>query len=255
LDVSQPHEKSRIEIDVIPLLTALMIGLAAAGIFALRPVTAKIKTVFHSNPVVNTQIKFQTLQLILAAIVLLLTYILNPENFVRFFRMGDVNAHISKIVWLGVTGNETWLEIAASIGMFITLGTAIFMYFQLKKAGADYRYFLFSLLWSIPFSVANAFSEEAIFRIGIVSPLYGIFSVSVIILISGAVFGIPHYFGMPSGVVGALMAGFLGWLLALSLIETQGLFIAWAIHFAQDVVIITSMILMSIKPASDKLTS
>jgi len=41
------------------------------------------------------------------------------------------------------------------------------------------------------------------------------------------------------------MAGFLGWLLALSLIETQGLLIAWAIHFAQDVVIITSMILMS----------
>jgi len=43
------------------------------------------------------------------------------------------------------------------------------------------------------------------------------------------------------------MAGFLGWLLAMSLVETQGLLIAWAIHFAQDVVIITSMILMSRK--------
>ena len=230
-----------------PLLTALIIGLAAAGIFALRPVTAKIKTVFHSNPVVDTQIKFQSLQLILASIVLLLTYFLNPDNFTHFFRMGDVNAHISKIDWLGVTGNETWLEIALTLGLFITLGTGIFMFFQLKKAGVDYRYFLFSLLWSIPFSIANAFSEEAIFRIGIVSPLYGILSVSVIILISGVVFGAPHYFGMPSGVVGAVMAGFLGWLLALSLIETQGFLIAWAIHFAQDVVIITSMILMSKK--------
>jgi membrane protease YdiL (CAAX protease family) len=230
-----------------PLLTALIIGLAAAGIFALRPVTAKIKTVFHANSVVNTQIKFQSLQLILAAVVLLLTYLLNPENFARFFRMGDIHAHISKIAWLGVTGNETWLEIAFSMGFFITLATGIFMFLQLKKAGVDYRYFLFSLLWSIPFSMANAFSEEAIFRIGIVSPLHGIFSVSVIILISGIVFGAPHYFGMPSGVVGALMAGFLGWLLALSLVETQGLFLAWAIHFAQDVVIITSMILMSRK--------
>jgi hypothetical protein len=44
-----------------PLLTALIVCLAAAGIFALRPVTAKIKTVFHSNPVVNAQIKFQSL--------------------------------------------------------------------------------------------------------------------------------------------------------------------------------------------------
>ena len=227
-----------------PYISMLIVILAAAGIFALRPVTAKIKTVFHSNPVVDTQIKFQSLQLILASIVLLLTYFLNPDNFTHFFRMGDVNAHISKIDWLGVTGNETWLEIALTLGLFITLGTGIFMFFQLKKAGVDYRYFLFSLLWSIPFSIANAFSEEAIFRIGIVSPLYGILSVSVIILISGVVFGAPHYFGMPSGVVGAVMAGFLGWLLALSLIETQGLFLAWAIHFVQDVVIFVSMFAM-----------
>lgn len=235
---------------MITFFTFILILLAVAGIFALRPVTARIQTVFHSNPVVNTQIKFQSLQLVLTAIVLLLVYFLNPENFARFFRVGDVNVHISKIAWLGVTGNETWLEIATSIGLFITLGTAIFMFFQLKKAGVDYRYFLFSLLWSIPFSMANAFSEEAIFRIGIISPLYGIFSVSVIVLISGVVFGAPHYFGMPSGVVGAVMAGFLGWLLAMSLVETHGLLIAWAIHFVQDVVIITSTILMSKKRAS-----
>ncbi len=232
-----------------PLLTALIVGLAAAGIFVLRPLTAKIKTVLNSNPVVDYQIKFQALQLVLTAIVLLLVSLLNPANFARFFRLGDVNAHISKIAWLGVTGTETWLEIASSIGVFITFGTAIFMFFQLKKAGADYRYFLFSLLWALPFSMANAFSEEAIFRIGIVSPLYGIFSVSAIVLVSAVVFGAPHYFGMPSGIVGALMAGFLGWLLALSLVETQGLLLAWVIHFVQDVVIITSMILMSRKKA------
>jgi membrane protease YdiL (CAAX protease family) len=229
---------------MIPLLTALIIGLALAGIFALRPLTAKIKTVFHSNAVIDSQIKFQSLQLILAALTLIFVYFLNPENFTRFFRVGDVNAHISKIAWLGITGKETWLEIALSMGFFITLATGIFMFLQVKKAGVDYRYLLFSLLWAILFSIANAFSEEAIFRIGIVSPLYGIFSISVIILISGIAFGLPHYFGQPSGLVGVLMAGFLGWLLAMSLIETQGLFIAWAIHFAQDVVIITSMILI-----------
>jgi uncharacterized protein len=233
--------------NMITFLTLLLVALAAVGIFSLRALTDKIKTVFHQNSVVDFQIKFQSLQLILTAIVILFTYLLNPENFTMFFRMGDVNVHISKIAWLGVTGKETWLEIATSIGLFITLGTTIFMFFQLKKAGVDYRYFLFSLLWSIPFSMVNAFSEEAIFRIGIISPLYGILSVSAIVLISGVVFGIPHYFGMPSGIIGALMAGFLGWLLAMSLVETQGLFLAWVIHFVQDVVIITSMILMSKK--------
>ena len=235
---------------MLPYLSIFLVFLAGAGIFALRPITAKITTVFHSNPVVNTQIKFQSLQLVLAAVVLLLIYLLNPENFAHFFHVGNFNAHISKIAWLGVTGDETWLEIATSIGVFITLGTTLFMFFQLKKAGVDYRYFLFSLLWAIPFSIANAFSEEAIFRIGIVVPLYGIFSVAVITLISGVIFGAPHYFGMPSGIIGALMAGFLGWLLAMSLVETQGLLLAWAIHFVQDLVIITSMILMSRKTFS-----
>jgi membrane protease YdiL (CAAX protease family) len=235
---------------MIPLLTILIVALAIAGIFSLRSLTAKIKTVFNQNSVVDFQIKFQSMQLILTAIVLIFVYLLNPANFAMFFHLGNVNAHISKIAWLGITGNETWLEIATNLGLFITLGTAIFMFFQLKKAGADYRYFLFSLLWAIPFSIANAFSEEAIFRVGIVSPLYGVLSVPIILLISGALFGIPHYFGTPSGIIGVLMAGFLGWLLAMSLVETQGIFLVWAIHFVQDVVIITSMILMSKKEST-----
>jgi uncharacterized protein len=230
---------------MVPFLTILLVILAGVGIFSLRPVTAKVKKVFHKNPVVDYQIKFQIMQLILAGLDLLLIYFLNRDNFARFFRMGDVNTRISEISWLGITGTETWLQIALTLGLFITLGTAIFMFFQVKKAKVDFRFFLFSLLWSIPFSISNAFSEEAIFRIGIVSPLYHIWSIPVIALVSAAVFGIPHYFGMPKGIIGVLMAGFLGWLLALSLIETQGFFLAWAIHFVQDVVIITSMILLS----------
>lgn len=237
---------------MILFLTLLLVILAGAGIFALRPVVRNIQTVFHTDKTVDYQIKFQSLQLILAAVVLALTYLLNPKNFQTFFQPGNVNANISKIPWLGVTGQETWLEIALTLGFFITVATGVFMFLQLKKAGVDYRFLLFSLLWSIPFSVANAFSEEAIFRMGIVSPLFGVLSTSIVLLLSGVIFGAPHYFGQPSGVVGALMAGFLGWLLAMSLVETQGFLIAWAIHFAQDVVIITSMILMGRKQLSNR---
>jgi uncharacterized protein len=238
------------EIAMIPFFTLLLVVLAGAGIFSLRPLTAKIKAVFHKNSVVDYQIKFQSLQLVLAALVLAFVFLLNRENFALFFRLGDVNTHISKIAWLGITGSETWLQIALTLGLFVTLGTAIFMFFQLKKAGVDYRYFLFALLWSIPFSLTNAFAEEAIFRIGIISPLYGTWSVPIIVLISAALFGIPHYFGMPKGILGVLMAGFLGWLLAMSLVETRGFLLAWVIHFVQDVIIITSMIIMSKKKGS-----
>jgi uncharacterized protein len=46
--------------------------------------------------------------------------------------------------------------------------------------------------------------------------------------------------------VGMLLAGFLGWLLAKSVFETQGLFWAWGIHFLQDVVIISAFIISEI---------
>lgn len=239
----------------MPVYLSLVIILPAiAGIFALRPLTAKIKTVLHPHPLVDYQIKFQSLQLLLALLTLLVVYRLNAANFVRFFRVGDLQAHISAIAWLGVTGEETWMQIMFTLGFFITLATAIFMFLQLKKANifgagpglgaAGWQV----LAWAAIFSIANAFSEEAIFRMGIVSPLSGRAPVPVIILISGIFFGVPHYFGQPRGLVGVLMAGFLGWLLALSLVETQGLFVAWAIHFVQDVVIITSILLMSKHP-------
>lgn len=143
------------------------------------------------------------------------------------------------------------MEVALTLGLFITLGTGIFMFLQVKKSGmANLRVFkeLGDLIgWAILFSAMNAFSEEAIFRMGIVAPPYGQLSLPIIAVISGVLFGLPHYFGQPSGPVGVLMAGFLGWLLALSLLETQGMGIAWGIHFVQDVVIFVSMFAISAK--------
>ena len=46
-----------------------------------------------------------------------------------------------------------------------------------------------------------------------------------------------------AGIVGALMAGLLGWLLAKSVLETSGIFWAWLIHFLQDVVIYSAFIM------------
>lgn len=52
-----------------------------------------------------------------------------------------------------------------------------------------------------------------------------------------------------NGVIGILMAGVLGWLMMKSVMETQGIFWAWSIHFLQDVVIFSALILLNSKPA------
>ena len=229
------------------LLPIILAAAATFGIFQLRKWTGKLKFALLKDSQLDGLLKFQSAQLIMTIIVLGLVYLLNPASFGTFFRFGDVNAHISKIAWLGITGNETWLQVALTLGLFITLGTATFMFIQVKKTGARFQLVPVLLFWSVVFSAMNAFSEEAIFRMGIVSPLYGQLSLPMIAVISGILFGLPHYFGQPSGPVGVLMAGFLGWLLALSLLETQGLFLAWAVHFVQDVVIFVSMFAISAK--------
>jgi hypothetical protein len=54
-------------------------------------------------------------------------------------------------------------------------------------------------------------------------------------------FGIGHYFGVPYGVIGVVMATFLGWILGKAMLETRGLFWSWSIHFVQDVLIFSFM--------------
>jgi len=221
-----------------------LIILAILGIFALRKWTGNLRFILHKDTQIDAQIKFQSAQLALALAVLVAVYFFNPGNFKTFFRAGDIHSPASGVPWLGVPAGMPWLEIAATIGLWITLGTAIFMAFQLKKAGVKFARLLAYLPWVVLFAMVNAFVEETIFRIGIVSPLYGQISTPAILLISGFLFGIPHYFGMPKGILGVVMAGFLGWLLAMSVVETQGMFLAWAVHFVQDIVIIAVIFLI-----------
>jgi len=56
-------------------------------------------------------------------------------------------------------------------------------------------------------------------------------------------FGVGHYYGVPYGVVGVLLAGFLGWFLGKNMVETGRVAWAWFIHFLQDVIIFTFLLM------------
>ena len=230
---------------MITVITIVIVAAATGLIFLLRKSTERLPFKLLKNSLLDRTLKFQLAQLLLAFLVLGIIYLKDPENLLTFLGFGNPNALINPVPWLGITGKESWLEIAGSIGFFITLGTAIFMFFQLRRTGSTFKDVFLVLPWAVLFSVTNAFSEEAIFRVGLISPLIDQISIPAILIISGVMFGLPHYFGQPSGLIGVLMAGFLGWFLALSLIETEGVFIAWLIHFVQDVVIITTFLLIN----------
>lgn len=191
----------------------------------------------HVNPQVDTLLKYQLIAVGMTLIFLLILYWLQPQNFRLFARFGDSRAHPDPVKWLGIKAADTWRSVGLNFAVVITVVTAIFIYLSFMGStpiGTD------ALQW-LPFAlllaVSNAFVEEALARFGIVVSLYGTLPNTTIFWVSALAFGIPHYFGAPGGVIGILMAGFLGWLLAKSLVETRGVFWAWFIHFLQDVVI------------------
>jgi uncharacterized protein len=234
---------------IIPMIVTIA---AISGIFWLNNFSNRLKFSVHKDQQIDSMLKFQSMQMVLTLVVLVITYLLNPGNFITFFRIGEISEPTHGVNWLGIPPGMAWSEVAATMGFWITVATGIFMFIQLKQANAKINTLPAFMPWVMLFSALNAFAEESIFRIGIVSPLYGQFSVPVVILISAILFGVPHYFGMPKGIIGALMAGFLGWLLAMSVIETHGLFLAWAVHFAQDVIIIASMLMIGHSKKADQ---
>ena len=199
------------------------------------------------NEYVNFQFNYQFLLLAITLLSLTVNYYLNKENFLNYFRIGDISIPAKELKLFGIKANDSWLKTGISLSIFISLATATFMYFQLKQVQINWTQLQSGIFWILLFSLTNSFGEEMIYRMGIVSPLKGLLQPMTIFIISAILFGIPHLAGMPSGLIGATMAGVLGLVLAKSLYETNGLFWAWTIHFLQDVIIIGILFLMMTK--------
>ena len=96
--------------------------------------------------------------------------------------------------------------------------------------------------------VRNAFNEEMTYKASFLSVLEDVVGKHQSLWLMAAYFGLGHFYGIPYGVIGVLMAGFLGWFLGKSMLETRGLWWAWFIHFWQDVLIFSFLAIGSIRP-------
>jgi membrane protease YdiL (CAAX protease family) len=86
-------------------------------------------------------------------------------------------------------------------------------------------------------AVINAFSEEFEFRSTLMARLEPVLGPQQAIFLTAALFGLQHYFGAPGGPFGVLLAAYLGWWAAKSMIETRGLVWAFSLHFLGDFII------------------
>ena len=197
------------------------------------------------NHYLNFQANYQPLLVGLSSISLLTTYLINKTQFKEHFKMGNVAAKGKELKWFAIKKDDNWIKTGLSLCLLITSVTAIFMYFQVRQTNPEWSTLPNGILWITLFSLTNSFGEEMIYRLGVVSPLKGRIAPGIIFFISAILFALPHFAGMPNGIIGATMAGILGYVLAKSIYETKGFFWAWTIHFLQDVVIMGTLFLMS----------
>lgn len=192
---------------------------------------------------VKRQCIYQASTLPFALALLILNRVVS-KDYVSTLNMGDSQIPTQNMKILGIKNGTSWSEVGPTFILIPLIVTTVVVYIQiLKDRKIQWRYLPYAFLLSLPFSVLNSLTEEIIFRVIPIEGFFNYFSIPVIALFCGLVFGIPHYFGNPGRIPGLLMAGFLGWIAALSILETGGIAWAWGIHFAQDIPIITFMIL------------
>ncbi len=226
------------------LAVIVSVSLAATAMLSSTRFLQKIDIRVSENQFLNMQAKYQMVLLGIMIVVLAITYMVNPTGFKTYFQLGDIKAPAAAVRWLGIKQNESWRSVGIGFSIGITLVTSIYMFLGVKSMGGNINVLSAALPWIILFSLTNSFSEEAIFRMGVIGPLYQTIDIKYIILLSAILFGLPHFRGVPNGITGVFLAGILGWILAKSVIETKGLFWAVWIHFIQDVVIFSGITIM-----------
>jgi membrane protease YdiL (CAAX protease family) len=228
------------------VFTIFAVLLASAFLLTANKLLPSVDLELNSNTFINALLKYQVFALVLAIVVLFITIKVTPDSQ-NLLRVGNLSTIAQKERWLGINGKTSWKSNGMQLLVFISLATGIFMFLAVKYTDSlgNFKGYFIPLILVI--SITNSFSEEIIYRFAINGNLINDTSKIIVLLISAMLFGLPHYLGYPNGIIGVLMAGVLGYVLSKATYETQGIGIAWTIHFIQDIIIFTSLFMMNIK--------
>ena len=226
--------------------TIIAVSIASVLLVTASKILSKTNILFHEKVFLNEMFKYQLFVLIIAFILLIITLKITPESK-GLLKFGNLENMAVKEKWMGINGVSTWRRNGLQLLFFISIPTAIFMFLGVNYSNSFPNFKGYFIPIIVLFSIINSFSEEMIYRFAINGNLSKMLNPKTIFLISGILFGLPHYWGFPTGVIGVIMSGLLGYILSKVTHETQGLGIAWGIHFVQDVIIFSAVLMMNLK--------
>jgi uncharacterized protein len=228
------------------LITTISVACATLLLVSANTVLSKMAWTMHENAFINGILKYQLYAFAIAILIALITLVLSPESTI-LLKFGAVETIAIKEKWLGINGKSSWKTNGLQLLFFISCATALFMFLGVKYTNSLDNFKGYFIPFILFVSFTNSLSEELIYRFAIHGNLIHFPTKMTVLLMSAVLFGIPHYWGFPSGVIGVIMAGVLGYVLSKATYETQGLGIAWGIHFMQDLIIFTALFMMNVK--------
>ncbi|MFP4978248.1 CPBP family intramembrane glutamic endopeptidase [Paenibacillus sp. CN-4] len=230
--------------NLFPILLITIVVIACAPLLLWLRNSPPLALEIFQNTTYNVEISYQITALVLAIVVIGIVYGLTGSEGLAYLNLTKQDGKIRPEPWIGIKpkATETWKNLGANFAIVITLVTAVVIYFQVVHGKSISLELFPGVILILLFALMNAFTEEIIFRFSFVAVVskYG-FSPYAAQGLAAATFGVVHYFGNPGGIPGVLMAAFIGWFLAKSMLETKGFFWALLIHFLQDVVIFSAL--------------
>jgi len=187
--------------------------------------------------------------LVLASLVTVFAGFLTVQGGWKLFGLGLISAPVqAEVLGLAHIADFSWLQ----LGCMLTLGFALATYVLVStslRGVANWVEFIRKFgLWIIVLAAVNALSEELIYRGAVVSVAEGRLGSSDIALLSAVLFALAHIRGQAAGIAVIAGSAVVGWCLAHAVLQTHGLFVAWCVHFAQDMVIFAGFIAMTEQP-------
>lgn len=182
---------------------------------------------------VMLDVQFVRVGVALVVLAVLFAIFRSPSRF--YFTRGDMGAKATRVAWLGISGAGSWNRVGVVLTAILSLGTLAFLAVAMRPALSALPNLTSMLPAVLVFSITNALGEEIIYRLALLAPTANLAIPGHAMMMSAAYFGLAHYYGIPSGSIGVVMAGFLGWLACRSVSDTKGVAWAFIIHFVQDI--------------------
>ncbi|MEZ4869440.1 MAG: CPBP family intramembrane glutamic endopeptidase [Caldilineaceae bacterium] len=153
-----------------------------------------------------------------------------------FLAVGDLRAAATGLRLPGL--GRRWLLIGPCWALLLTL---LFFFGTAAMTGAHLGELPRVLPWLpaiLLFALMNAFGEEFVYRAAPLSQLAPVVGKNQAIWLTAVWFGLGHFYGgIPSGPIGALLAGGIALLYGKAMLETRGILLPTVMHMLTDVAI------------------